>query len=417
MARLRRPPSRVGERLLVGVAIVSTVAVASLLLPGGVVVVAAAPTPTTTASAGTTSAPSGTTAPPPKESSVPDPSNKIRALLATLDIMDARRVIPLLEQHLSDVQHSADGAARLVGHANAMLNQAKDDLDRQKQLLASAAIGDYVDPGPSMLEQVIDNDVNESGKRKVMLGVAVHHQRKVVAAAQQVVLVKQQRLQEAEAAKQRADAVVNQAELLVRKGQRRITDGTAQLNQAEADIAANREGTWSLSIMGRNAFTGPELAEWFDGRHVSSKAQAPISDLTHWYIAEGRDEGVRGDMAFAQAIIETGSFTNPDTVKYNNFAGIGHCDNCASGFDFPDPRLGVRAQIQLLKSYAEDHPDYHHKLVDPRLHGPAGCCQSWNDLTRQWATDPTYGPKILDVYRKALDWLVVKRGGQIPPGA
>ena len=39
------------------------------------------------------------------------------------------------------------------------------------------------------------------------------------------------------------------------------------------------------------------------------------------------------------------------------------------GFIFPSPRVGVRAQIQLLKSYAVKKPHYANPLVDKRLHG------------------------------------------------
>ena len=34
------------------------------------------------------------------------------------------------------------------------------------------------------------------------------------------------------------------------------------------------------------------------------------------------------------------------------------------------------------------------------LRGPAGCCQTWGDLTTVWATDPTYGPKVMLLYKQ-----------------
>ena len=37
----------------------------------------------------------------------------------------------------------------------------------------------------------------------------------------------------------------------------------------------------------------------------------------------------------------------------NNFAGIGWCDSCPHGFDFPDAETGVRAQMQLLRIYVD----------------------------------------------------------------
>lgn len=76
-----------------------------------------------------------------------------------------------------------------------------------------------------------------------------------------------------------------------------------------------------------------------------------IGDLIALYLSEGEAEGVRGDLALAQAVLETGHFTNSDTA-INNFAGIAHYDDAASGSAVRDPVIGVRAQIQLLRKYA-----------------------------------------------------------------
>ena len=131
----------------------------------------------------------------------------------------------------------------------------------------------------------------------------------------------------------------------------------ADAHTEEANARAKRPG-WQLSIEGANLATAEELSAWFTAQKHRSRASAPLDDLTGWFVTEGSTEGVRGDMAFAQAVVETGYFANPDTVNGNNFAGIGHCDTCPSGFVFPDVQTGVRAQIQLLKSYAEDKPTY-----------------------------------------------------------
>ena len=49
-------------------------------------------------------------------------------------------------------------------------------------------------------------------------------------------------------------------------------------------------------------------------------------ELAQDYIDEGTAAGVRGDIAFAQSILETGSFYFPDggqlTPQDNNFAGM-----------------------------------------------------------------------------------------------
>src|SRR5947209_18071481 len=89
------------------------------------------------------------------------------------------------------------------------------------------------------------------------------------------------------------------------------------------------------------------------------------------YVEEGTAEHVRGDLAFAQAIVETGSFA---VAAGNNFSGIGVCDSCTGGYAFPTPRDGVRAQIQLLRNYADpdSRADNLANPPSPALYGADG---------------------------------------------
>ena len=79
-----------------------------------------------------------------------------------------------------------------------------------------------------------------------------------------------------------------------------------------------------------------------------------INDLVNHYIKEGEAEGIRGDIAFAQACCET-HFWKFDlgtavTIDQNNFAGIGVTQKGMKGNSFPSVQTGVRAQIQHLKA-------------------------------------------------------------------
>ncbi|MCU1499531.1 MAG: Mannosyl-glycoprotein endo-beta-N-acetylglucosaminidase [Acidimicrobiales bacterium] len=176
-----------------------------------------------------------------------------------------------------------------------------------------------------------------------------------------------------------------------------------------------------VAIIGMPRLDAEDLAGWFETSPYRPRVTTPISDYAAWFIAEGASEGIRGDIAFAQAVLETGGFANEDSVQANNFSGIGHCDSCPSGWTFPSPQLGVRAQIQLLKSYAIRKPDYVHPLVDKRLRGPAGCCSTWGDLTTRWATDPGYGPKVMFLYTSIVTYALARRaageGTAVPPPA
>jgi hypothetical protein len=179
---------------------------------------------------------------------------------------------------------------------------------------------------------------------------------------------------------------------------------------------ATAEPQWELTIEGASIFTPDELAAWFAQFQIMpTLAHAPANDLARWFVEEGAVEGLRGDVAFAQAILETGSFTNLDTINHNNYSGIGHCDSCPSGWTFASPQAGVRAQIQLLKSYVYEQPEYENDLVDRRLRGPAGCCQTWNELSGVWASAGGYGAHIMRIYQDMLEWLFQQRTGRPPP--
>lgn len=118
------------------------------------------------------------------------------------------------------------------------------------------------------------------------------------------------------------------------------------------------------------------------------------------YVAEGDVEGVRGDLALAQAVHETGWFTSSDTGR-NNFAGIAHPDRAGPGQAFPDALAGVRGHIQLLKKYADGNDvRLVHADIAPDAGGQA---TTWDDLAGTWAADPDYWTALSDIYNEMLD--------------
>ena len=72
------------------------------------------------------------------------------------------------------------------------------------------------------------------------------------------------------------------------------------------------------------------------------------------YIEEAEMEGIRADVAFVQAMLETKylQFGGDVKIEQFNFAGLGATGGGVPGNAFPDVRTGVRAQIQHLKAYA-----------------------------------------------------------------
>ncbi|QYG91792.1 peptidoglycan DD-metalloendopeptidase family protein [Iamia sp. SCSIO 61187] len=169
---------------------------------------------------------------------------------------------------------------------------------------------------------------------------------------------------------------------------------------AAGPVEVEDDGTPSL--LGPSTLTVADLRTWWtsSGRGQPTRLQMDIGDLIAVYLSEGDAEGVRGDMAFAQAVAETGYFTNTDT-SINNFAGIAHYDGAASGAGFADPIIGVRAHIQLLKKYAGGNDV---SLANADVSPNAGASAStWGGLAGTWATSSTYWTLLSDVYGSMLE--------------
>jgi hypothetical protein len=163
-------------------------------------------------------------------------------------------------------------------------------------------------------------------------------------------------------------------------------------------------------IMGTSRLTAAQLAAWVDSVKVTnSRPPVPVIDIARYFIEEGAREGVAGDVAFAQAILETGWFRFSDRMppSHNNFSGIGAVDGGDSSASFPDARTGVRAQIQHLRAYADSSvncSNFATTTVTPRcqLVSPKGKAPRWTDMGNgNWATDPQYAVQIASLYDRA----------------
>ena len=183
-----------------------------------------------------------------------------------------------------------------------------------------------------------------------------------------------------------------------------------RLAQAELQRFENLAISASSPIMGPNRLTAAQLAAFIRNNGYEPNLTVTIDELATYYIEESEKLGIRGDVAFAQSILETGGFNFAGSmveIPDNNYAGIGACDSCTRGFIFPDARTGVRAQMQLLRVYvdesvtAESLPD---PLLLPRTLrlGFRGRVQSWWDLTGTWATAKDYGIRVYALYLRMV---------------
>jgi hypothetical protein len=170
----------------------------------------------------------------------------------------------------------------------------------------------------------------------------------------------------------------------------------------------------AIPVMGPAELSPDEVVAWFNSRRVRVRLSGgtSIGDLVALYYEEGAAENVRPELAFAQSIIETGSFGN---ATDNNYAGIGACDSCVGEPAFPTPRDGVRGQVQFLRNYA-DPASRAANLANPpsptiwgnnpftAAHGydtffDKGQVPTWNLMGNgNWATAPHYANAVLTTY-------------------
>nr|WP_300850133.1 glucosaminidase domain-containing protein [uncultured Acetatifactor sp.] len=163
-------------------------------------------------------------------------------------------------------------------------------------------------------------------------------------------------------------------------------------------------------IMGNAVATAEQMKAYLKAKNPSV-AQSAL-DMVSLYLSEGKAEGVRGDIAFAQSCLETGNFTfsgSAGTLSQNNFCGMGVTSNGVKGNSFDTPQLGIRAQVQHLKAYASTDA-LKNACIAPRFkYVTRGCAEyvEWlgqkeNPSGKGWAAGTGYGEKILSILKGIL---------------
>ena len=163
-------------------------------------------------------------------------------------------------------------------------------------------------------------------------------------------------------------------------------------------------------IMGNAVATAEQMKAYLKAKNPSV-AQSAL-DMVSLYLSEGKAEGVRGDIAFAQSCLETGNFTfsgSAGTLSQNNFCGMGVTSNGVKGNSFDTPQLGIRAQVQHLKAYASTDA-LKNACIAPRFkYVTRGCAEyvEWlgqkeNPAGKGWAAGAGYGGKILSILKGIL---------------
>ena len=184
-------------------------------------------------------------------------------------------------------------------------------------------------------------------------------------------------------------------------------DVNARLGMGDSSVDDTKpeETSGYTKIVGDSVATAEQMIARL--KKVSPNVPKSVIDMIPYYISEGKVEGIRGDIAFAQSCIETGNFLFPNcnvTLDQNNFCGMGVIADDSKGNSFETPQFGIRAQIQHLKAYASTE-SLVNECVDPRFkyvtRGSAEYVE-WlgiqeNPNGKGWAVAKDYGSKILRV--------------------
>jgi hypothetical protein len=330
---------------------------------------------------------------------------------------------------LRSAQVGIGPATRDVARARRQLNAARQEvrrlegveraterkLERTRKLLHQAAAEAYIHAGDAKLLSVIDgffntNSIVDAGAQLHVLGTFGDKESNL--------------LDEYLALKEKVDGqlahireVSERAQRTLSAANKRLRDLRKTINDARTLIAVSMAGIHDFEtaatsatspILGPSRLTSKQMADYIVANHYHPNITVPIQVLAQIYLDEGAKTGVRGDVAFAQSILETAGFAHPGSAATNNnFAGIGWCDSCKHGFNFANATLGVRAQLQLLRVYVDpDFPEPGYK--DPILLpgtlklGFRGKVQTWWDLWGTWATGALYGQRVYDIYERMV---------------
>ncbi|SHJ55713.1 glucosaminidase domain-containing protein [Propionispora hippei] len=166
----------------------------------------------------------------------------------------------------------------------------------------------------------------------------------------------------------------------------------------------------ALSIMGPPMATEEQCVQYLLRRNPLPLLTVSPRQLVAYYYEEATREGIRPDVAFAQALHETGNFRyGGDVVPLqNNYCGLGTTGGGVKGAWFETAQIGVRAQIQHLVAYTATRRPVT-DIVDPRyelVRRSANFAQavSWTDLNGRWAVPgTTYGQKIMTIHQRILE--------------
>lgn len=158
-------------------------------------------------------------------------------------------------------------------------------------------------------------------------------------------------------------------------------------------------------IFGQPEVSKEQMVSFIRRHNPFPRINCSLEELVDIYYEEATHEGIRPDLALAQAILETGYFRFGKDVlpQQNNYSGLGTTGSGVQGAFFETPRLGVRAHIQHLLAYSASR-DPLNPVIDPRFHivrslpYHSAQCSTWESLSGKWAVPGVgYGERIVKI--------------------
>jgi hypothetical protein len=389
------------------------------------------PTTTTKPPNPTTTTPTPTTSPAPKPGDVPPPPPFTLPLdyglkllaqreAASKSLLSHRAALPGHEEEAKAAQAKWNVLQARLEKLEARVRETERDLEIAHENLRQSAVEAYINAGSSRLETAIAaiaraGSALDASRTLHLIGSFSDQQDQLIEEyeALKVKLVAERE----EVAEQRreADVMLAAAKERVAADKTAIAHAQVRLTAMVVDLEEFEKAATSASspILGPSILTASQLAGFIRDSGYHPRLTVPLDELAALYITEGENAGVRGDVAFAQSILETGGFSFPGggqvLVNDNNFAGIGACDSCPHGFHFETAEIGVRAQMQSLRIYVD--PDMTETTLKQPLVMPKqlnlgfrGRVQTWWDLWGTWATGAFYGQRVYEIYERMLEY-------------
>ena len=180
--------------------------------------------------------------------------------------------------------------------------------------------------------------------------------------------------------------------------------------QTEAEnFVPQTVSVYDTSISGTPLATQEQCVRYLLEHNPYPNLAVTAEEIVAYYYEEGAREGIRPDVAFAQALKETGFFRYGGDVvpEQNNYCGLGTTGGGVKGEFFATPQMGVRAHIQHLLAYSSTRRPLT-PIIDPRYDVVRNAygdriLSNWQDLNGRWAVPGRYyGQEILSMFKAIL---------------